>query len=481
MEQIELQELLKTPTKLVDKIKTLAPTIPDDAINFEPEQHKIVLDKTYRPDRKVETPTGKDASTGEVTYTTNYIPVHRIPSATQKLIIDWSVFFALGNGVNIDATPREKVATDQVMIDMLQRTLDDNKFSFLAQEIERIKQRFLTVLLVWYSVPAEEGFWSDIASSASKFKMRCTILSPKDGDTIVPIRDQYKDMIGAARYYVVKVDDKEVNKMDLFLQDKYMTFKQDSAGWVEEKSTAIPYGKANFILDEQERTEWADVAAKIERLEEIDSDNSDENQQSAFPILVATGDILAATGGGASNTRKTFEMSGEGADLKYVESKGGQESASNERKNVRADVFIETATPDFKFEDISGDLPGVTVEMMLLPTTNKAKGKQQGSIGMFHQRNFNFLKAAMAVINVSVKPSVSLPIKPLFSIPLPRNLTEESNRAIALVGAGLMSTRTAVTSLGFTKDIDAEIEAIEKEVAARALLVKPVTPPPVTI
>lgn len=206
---------------------------------------------------------------------------------------------ALGGGVEIDCVPRDGFATDELMLAMVKRTLDDNKFDYLAQEIERLKQRFLTVLLVWYSVPADEGFWEGIGRSDSKFKMRCTILSPEDGDTIVPIRDQYKDMIGAARMCKVKDGDKEIEKMDLFLNDKYITNMKGDSDWVEEKSNPIPYGKANFILDEQKRPEWADVAYKILRVEEIDTDTADENQTSAFPIMAATGEIVAASGGGS--------------------------------------------------------------------------------------------------------------------------------------------------------------------------------------
>ncbi|MCZ4244950.1 phage portal protein [Pedobacter punctiformis] len=480
MELQELTDLLSDPKKLVDKITELAPEIPEEALNFEPELHKVVTDLTYRPDRKVDVATGDKEEDGSPKYRSETKPVHRIPSATQKLIIDWSVDLALSAGVGIDCTPREGFATDEIMLAMVKKTLEDNKFDYLAQEIERLKQRYLTVLLVWYSVPAEDGYWFDITGKTNnKFKMRCTILSPEDGDIIIPIRDQYKDMIGAARKYKVKVGEKDVEKMDLFLSDKYITFIQGETGWAIETSTPITYGKANFILDEQKRTEWADVSSKITRVEEIDSDTADENQTSAFPILVATGNIVAASGGGTSNTRKTFQMDGDKADLKYVESKGGQESASNERKNIRTDIFIETATPDLKFEDISGDLPGVTIEMMLLPSTNKARRKQQGSIGIFHQRNLNFLKSAMAIINTDVKPSLGLVMKPKFKIELPRNLTEEYNRVVELVSAGLMSVRTAIQTLGFVDDIDAEIAAIESEVAKRASLAPAPQPIPV--
>lgn len=475
MEKEELTNLLQDPKKLVDKITALAPIIPDESINFEPEQHKVVVDKNYRPDRQVDVNTGEiDPITKEPIFRTEIKPVHRIPSATQKLIIDWSVDLALSSGIGIDCKPRDTVASDETMLAMLKKTLEDNKFDYQAMEIERLKQRFLTVLLVWYSVPAEDGFWDDIPGVNSKFKMRCTILSPKEGDKIVPIRDRYKDMIGAARFYIVKVDDKDQNKMDLFLQDQYITFAEVQGGWVIESQVKTTYGKGNFILDEQERPEWADVSAKIERIEEIDADSADENQISAFPILAATGEITSVKGG-SSNTRKTMTLEN-GADLKYIESKGGQESASNERKNIRSDIFIETATPDLKFEDISGDLPGVTIEMMLLPSTNKARRKQRGSIGMFHQRNFNFLKSAMSVINVAVKPSLGLVIKPSLSVELPRNLSEDYANIVALVNAGLMSKELAIQKLAFTDDPAAEYEKIKAEAKERAALTQPIIP-----
>ncbi|WP_158826572.1 phage portal protein [Mucilaginibacter lacusdianchii] len=164
--------------------------------------------------------------------------------------------------------------------------------------------------------------------------------------------------------------------------------------------------------------------------------------------------------------------------MRYVESKGGQQSASDERKNIRTDIFIETATPDLKFEDISGDLPGVTIEIMLLPATNKARRKHKGSIGMFHQRNLNFLKSAMAVINTEVKPSVGLVMKPEFKIELPRNLKEEYANIVSLVGAGLMSKETAVKQLAFTANPEEEYERINAEATEAAKLLQPVTSAP---
>ncbi len=473
MELSELQTLLATPKDLVAKVTELAPVIPEYAFDIEPEQHRVVKDLAYRPWRDVDVATGVLDNKGQMTYRTEKKDVHRIPSSTRKQIVDWAVNMNVGAGISRDYGIRESVPSDTTMAAMLDKTWEDNKLDYIAQEIDRLKKSYTQCLVVWYSVEADEGFWEGIAPASSKFKMRCSVFSPEDGSTIIPIYNQYRDQISCARKYTMKIDGKDVNKMDLYLKDKIVTYTEANGGW-EATEKELKYGKATYVFHGQKRTEYADILPKDERIEEIDSDTADENQSSAFPILAATGEIISSTGGGTKNTRKSVQLEN-GADLKYVEAEGSQASASEERKNLRQDIYDETATPQISFEQIKGssNIPGVTIEMMFLPATNKARRNQRGDLGMEWQRHLNLLKACMAVINVGVKPSVSMPVKPVFSIELPRNLTEEYNRIIALVGAGLMSVRTAVTELGFTEDIDAEIEAIEAEVAARAAAARP--------
>lgn len=464
MELSELQSLLSDPTKLVTKIKAIAPVIPDYAFNIEPEDHKVVKDLTYRPWRDVEVPTGLYNDKNEPMYRTEQRDVHRIPSSTQKQIIDWSVRMALSGGIERDYSIRESVPSDVVMAAMIDKTWEDNKLDYVCQKIDRLKKTYTQCLVVWYSVPAEEGFWDEIAPLA-KYKMRCVILSPEDGDLIIPIVDQYKDFIGAGRTYSVLIDDKEINKLDLYLYDKYITYTEASGGWIEEKVTKIAYGKANFVFHGKKRPEYADVLPKIERVEEGDSDTADENQISSFPILAATGTITGKSGGNNQNTRKVFEMA-EGGDLKYVEANGAQKSATDERANLRQDIYDESATPHISIEAITGSgigSSGVAIELGFLPATNKAKSDQAGDLGMEWQRHLNFLKPAMAVCNVAVKPSISMPVKPKFKIELPRNLTEEYTNIVSLVGAGLMSKETAIAHLGFTEDPVTEYKKIKAE------------------
>jgi hypothetical protein len=481
MELTELQSLLSDVPKLISSIQALEPEIPAYAYDIEPENHKVVKDLAYRPWKEIDIDTGEVNDQQEKIYRKEHKDVHRIPSSTQKQILDWAVRMNLSGGIEIEAIIRDTFkATDETMVAMLKRTWEDNKLDYLAQKIDRLKKNYTQCLVVWYSQDAEAGFWEGIAPANSKYKMRCTIFSPEDGDKIIPIYDQYKAMIGCAREYTVILDGKDVSKMDLFLSDKYITYINQDQGWQVDKETPIAYGKANFVFHGQKRPEYADVLPKIERVEEVDSDTADENQISAFPILAAIGDITDATGGGAKNTRKTFQLA-DGGDLKYVEADGSQQSATDERKNLRRDIYDESSTPQISMEQLSGsaNIPGVTIELMFLPATNKARANQQGDLGMEWQRHLNFLKSAMAVINVGVKQSISMQVKPKFKIELPRNLTEEYTNIATLFTAGLLSIETAVKMLAFTDDPIAEIERIKKEAADAAKLKAPIITPPV--
>jgi len=479
MEIEELQELLAgEPKKLVEKIVALAPTIPEYAFDIEPENHKVVKDQSYRPWRDVDVATGVYDAAGNMTYRTEKKDVHRIPSNTQKIIIDWSVRMALSGGIDRDYRIRDGFASDETMAAMMDKTWEDNKLDYVCQKIDRLKKTYTQCMAVWYSVPAEEGFWGDISPN-SKFKMRLSVFSPEDGSLAIPIYNRYNDMITCARKYSIKVGEDDIEKLDLHLSDRIITYtvgKDEAPTFV-----TIAYDKANFVFHGTKRTIYADVLPKIDRVEEVDSDTADENQISAFPILASFGKIEAASGGGTKNTRKSFEIEN-GGDLKYVEAKGSQASATEERKNLRRDIYDETNTPQISMEQISGssNIPGVAIEMMFMPATNQAESDQQGDLGMEWQRHFNFLKPALSVINVSVKPSISMVIKPKFKIKLPRNLTEEYQNIATLVGAGLMSKETAIAKLAFTDNPEEEYEKIKVEEAARAALAPKITDPKIT-
>ncbi len=444
MELEKLKELIGSPAELVKSIDSIEVITAKDPQKFYPEKHDV-MDEQIREKRKVGN---------------TYKEVHRIPSDTQKEILDWSVDLALSGGVGIDCSPREGVSTDVDMQAMIKKTLEDNKFDYIAEEIERIRQIYLQVLLVWYTVVADEFYWQDIPSAKGvKKKWRCMVISPEDGSEIKPITNLMGEMLGCARKYKVKNEEgKEVDRLDLYTDEANYYYVKGESDWILERSDIHNMGKGNFVYGDLSRHEWAGQIWKMNRREAIDSDSADENKMSAFPILGVKGKI-EVKGGAGSNTLKTVELEADG-DAKYIETKGSEGRLQTERENLTNDIFRETATPQINFNEINGNLPGVSIEMLMLPAVNKAKRKHRGDIGMFHQRNFNFLKAGMVKICPGVGASLGLVIKPKFKVELPRNRKEEREMVVSAYKAGLMSLAVAVRELGYVTDVDAEVADI---------------------
>lgn len=116
MEYLELQGLLSDPAKFVNKIEVLSPDIAEQAINVEPENHKVNKIE-HRKQRAVEVPIGEVDENGDQIYKIEYRDVHRIPSATEKQIVDWAVRMALGPPIEIDCNP--KTPSDKTMLAMI--------------------------------------------------------------------------------------------------------------------------------------------------------------------------------------------------------------------------------------------------------------------------------------------------------------------------------------------------------------------------
>jgi len=460
MELSTLTTLLQTPAKLVEKIRSARPD--EDIKSIEPEDHEV-MQETERKKREVMVDTGTLDAQGNPVMRKTFEEVTRIPTRIEKNIIDWAAQMAAGVPVDYHALPADD--TEQLMYDMVKHTVKSNKLEYLDKTVVRLMATYKRCAEVWFSEDCDEFHWAPLGTW--KKRMRMMLLSKETGDTLFLITDNVGDAIALTREYKVKdEEDKDVEMFDIWINGAYITFKKGQADWVEVGNVPQSYGKASFVYYSQDRVEYQDIVQKRKRLEQLDSDHADQNIATGSPILVASG-LLGM--GKRGETGKTFEVT-EGGDLKMLEAAGTPESLKMERENLLNGIYYDTNTPNmsiFDGEGVGANMPIIGIKIRFLPATLKAMNKQSGSWGMGVQRRCNFLKAALCQINTGLKSAQGLDISPRFQVYLPSNETEEYNNIIALVGAGLMSTRAAVTKLGLVDDIEAEMLAIEKEVAAR--------------
>jgi SPP1 family phage portal protein len=489
MELVTIQDLLNEPAKLIDKVISTRDTSDDSWKQYQPENH-AVTDESIRKKREVKYDSGEKDENGNLKLDENgdpltksvYEEVARITTAAQKQIVEWAVQIAAGVPVELDAKPEK--GNQQIMFEMVRKTLKDNKLEYQDQEILRLRAIYKVVAEIWYSEECDPKYWGNLGNTGSKFKMRMKILSEETGDLLYPIRDNVGDMIALGRSYkVLDEAGKDVEMFDLFMKDAYKIFTKTVSGWVVE-TKPIKYGKANFIVHEQARREWQDVQNKIDRLETLDSNHADQNDATGSPIIVGSG---VKGMGKRGETGKMFDVEN-GGKLEILEAAGAPESMNNERENLVKGIFDETNTPQISFSEAQGfgaNVPGITIKLLFLPATLKALSKQSGGWGMSIQRRINFLMAAMVVINTKIADAISLEISPRFQIYMPENTTEKYDNVIKLYAAGLISMKTAIAMIGIVDDVDEEIAAIEaaaekKNKAALELAQKskPVEPTP---
>jgi SPP1 family phage portal protein len=486
MELTQLNALKSDPKELIAKITANSFTDPDAAKQYEPENHKI-MEKPQRVSPEiVKDGQGKPimqkdengADTQEPQISNKYFEVCKVPSVIQKQIVDWAVQIAAGVPVELSTYKTELSIDEQLMFDMLQKTLRDNKMAYLDQHILRLVSIHKICAEIWYREEAP-GFWDEIAPGSQKFKMRLVVLSPETGDDLYPVKDNMGKMIALGRKYIALDEDgKEINKFDLFTSESIQTYTEAQGSWIEEPAITLSYGKANFIVHQQPKTEWEDVQTKIERIEQLDSSVGDQNELSGTPLLAVKGDVLDF--GPYNGTGKVFNLSGDGAGLEYIEPKGAHEAIEFERNNLIKDVFDGTNTPKISFDDAQGfgaNIPGITLKLLFLPATLKAMGKQSGGWGMSVQRRYNFLMYAMATINSKLVKVREMEVVPRFQIFMPSNETELIENITKMVQAGLMSKKTAITQLQFCEDPEAEWKAIQEEAKALAAAAPAPTPP----
>lgn len=476
MELTQLIALKDDPRELISKITSVTYTDYETSKQYEPENHAI----NDKPKREVWLPV-KDSNgqtqkikdehgneTNEDQLKRDFEEVCKTPSVAQKQIVDWAVQIAAGVPVELTAYNSELSADEQTMVDMLKRTLRDNKMSYLDQHILRLTSIHKICAEIWYREEAP-GFWDSTAKNCQGFKMRLVVLSAESGDDLYPVKDNMGKMIALGRKYIVLDEAGEsVNKFDLFTSESIQTYTEEKSGWSMDAPIPLSYGKANFIVHQQYKTEWEDVQAKIDRLEYLDGSVGDANELSGSPILAVTGGVKDFGKRGESG--KVFEMN-DGGDMKYVEAKGAHEAIKFERENLLKDIFDGTNTPQISFDDASGfgaNIPGITLKLLFLPATLKAMGKQAGGWGMSIQRRYNFLMYAMATICPRLTAVREMEVAPRFQIFMPENTTEKYENVVKLYQAGLLSQEKAVEMIGIAADdLTAEIARLEEEAKSK--------------
>jgi SPP1 family phage portal protein len=453
MEQQELDSLVSTPDDLINKIKAEKSAATDTILTYQKQydskQHDVT-NKTLRQDKTVETDNGTTA-----------VAVARLPIPFQKKIVSLAAAFLCGNPIELSAAPADQSEIDFMTV--VRRAWKDNKLDYESKKLAKLMMSETEVAELWYTEAVEPGYWKGTINDkpAVKFRLRMKIIANKYGDSLYPVFNSAGDMIAFGRSYQLKVENKKEDHFDVYtISNVYKNVKIDGGAWTSTPEPN-PIGKIPVIYYSQEFPEWNDVQEMIDRLEKLISNHADTNDYFGSPMVFVQGEITGFAKKGEQG--KVLEGKN-GATAEYLSWDQSPESVKLEYNNLRSLIFDMTDTPDISIEQMKslGTYSGIALKMLFLGAHLKASEKEE-TFGKGIQRRINFIKAALAVINVELEKVTTLIIEPKFEYYLPKNYEETINLlSTATGGQATMSQETAVTLNPLVKDPIVELDRIKQ-------------------
>ncbi|PZX18095.1 SPP1 Gp6-like portal protein [Breznakibacter xylanolyticus] len=222
----------------------------DIAKQIDPLQHDV-FDESKRPKKTVKKATGKDAA-GNITYSDKQEEVARIAVPLQMLIVERTIGFVLGNPVKLrsDAEGDKQIR----LVDMVKKLWKDNKLDYKNRELARTLFSECEVAELWYLAKDEE-YWEN---ANTNLRPKCKLLKPSDGNKLIPLYDEYGDMMAFSREYLIERDGKKITVLETYTAEKTIVFEKGETVTIVKEETNTSK-KIPVVYYQQKYPEWHKV------------------------------------------------------------------------------------------------------------------------------------------------------------------------------------------------------------------------------
>lgn len=441
-------------TSFIDLIKANEIEKVKDQFTQNFDRVKIARDQYDKTKHKVMEREDKRVTKGEgENKTTDYIKQWKLPITYQKKIVQAAVAFLLGKPIRLNQVSDEK--TDDVF-KILTDLRDEMRMKAKDQECAKIM--FSETECVKLFIPYKD-------EETGEARIKCVLLASSEGDNLYFKFDKYKSLEGFARGYVTKVNNKDVDHLDIYTKEFTYNCDNSSGSWVN-NPFENKLGKIPVVIYEQSAPEWEDVQELIERREWLTSKRADTNDYSADPVLVLTGDAIP-TLPDKQAVGKVVHLKGQGAKAEYLFPQMSVDMVANEKEDLKELIHYLTDTPDLSMDKMSslGLTSGKAIEMAFYGAILKAFSKQ-GYFEEMMDREISILKAFIKnILNAGSKSNIDdLETSIVFGNPLPDDYLDTINLLSAAVGGkAIMSIETAVGKNPLVNDATEEMKRISED------------------
>ena len=370
-----------------------------------------VMNEAHRPNDRVLVKGEEAGVNGVIPAVYEEKKVNRIASSLEQLIVEIHTAFAMGLPPNLQAEVRTK--DEENMLDLIHETEIRNRIRFVNQRAMRAVLSETIVAEYWWSVKDPEFYEGKDYARGATSRLRCELWSPFNGDKIVPIKDSYGDLVAFYRFYSVKVEDKEVQKL-MHIDDTYIyTYENmQGKGWVLLKQETHGFEKIPVVYMEMKQALCDRIQSKRKRIEELESNYADCINDNFFPKVLVRGLV---TGVQRSGKTQTVQMTGQNSDVRYLTWDQSTTAAEGELARLVDDCFTLTMTPRINPKDLQGlgtALSGVAFKYVFMGA-HIAVRKHEEVVGEYLARRYNFLKHAISLQVPAVSAGKSLRLDPV--------------------------------------------------------------------
>jgi len=466
---MKIEEILAVED-IQKQIALLTVDYADGEVTREPEIWQNEYDGVHAILKRADKNVGSEAEeldNGSMTEDTRKTVITaKILIPIQKNIVRSAVAFSVGGGVDMTLINNDDEGLVEVFKEF-RREVEDTKVN--SFNIKLAKSLFIEgqVAELWYVSAVK-------VNGVLVKKLKSYLLSRANGDEIYPHFNEFGDMDAFTRVYQVKDENnKLISYYNIYTDEKTITYSKGVDGGYQTIEETNIYGKIPVIYYDQQMPEWKDVQIMIDRLEIILSKLADMNDYFASPTVKYKG--IVSSPPDKDEVGKSIQIEGEEIDGKIVYGDVDYLVWRNSPETVKFEVelllrFINslTSTPDISFDNVknlNGAISGIALQTMFLDAILKGLDKQQLVIGEGFTRRINLLKSMLQITDAAkYKRLPETEIALNFLSVLPQDLAGMIDiLSVARGGDKTISEATALQHNPLVKDVNSEIENLDKE------------------
>lgn len=391
----------------------------------------------------------------------------KIPIPFQKKIVTTSTAFEFGEPPTI--TPSEDTNLAKEII----RLWRENRIDYKLLEAKKLqKSELQSALLFVIKDLKPENLLNKIFGVNTKKEISVRLLKNEKG-IMHPYFDASGDMTAFTWEYSTKENNKEIKNIWVYTKDKVYQLSDRSGNLKLENSPLHGFGKIPIVYLSQDKPEWFDVQSLIDRLEVSLSKHANSNDYAGHPILKIYGEISGMPDKNEDgkairlSQKETHDGKVVSSDVQFLTHENAPDSVKLEQENLISFIYSLTSTPNLSFEALKGlgnGLSGKVLKMLLIDPILKAK-MNEGENRTIIQRIINvFISGTITTTGKSLKNDInSTYFDIIFNSIIPDDLDDIVEMVSKLREKGLISSKTAIETVGLVDNAQEEIDAINAE------------------